>query len=397
MCNTRVILLTSLNRSDIAIAVSFEIPPFLSNGSEHDFVESPQTPFRVAHNTPLVSPLVPFAQCADALGLHPATASILDDMRFMIQTVLALPEEPTPNQLQKVATTSAWIYQRILKLPALSPDERPPSQEPPEGSPLKAEATGSPGGAALHPSSAASPAGARSRRSSTHSLRTDGSGSSRAGSSSSATRGRSTTPPSAAAAGEAAPSDALYQAVRATALIYSRAISQRRPFSAAVEQAEFIRLWTGAWRVSLTEWKGLVGIFTWITLAIVASARGTPHDRFVKSMLSICTVQTSLENWDIASAALRASLRLNAWLAGGSSAAAKGKAAAGDKMDVDDADADADADADVDVGAGAPGRASAGEGLVDFTAEAATRFSGGGKAIREKGSAIPGWVDTGSS
>jgi hypothetical protein len=409
-----VILLTAIDRSDIAIAVSFEIPPFLSTGSESDYQESMQMPFRVAYNTPLVSPLVPFANCAEALGMHPATASILDEMRFMISTVLALPAEPTEKQLKKVQTTSAWIYQRMAKLPHNSPDEAQASQESQEPLSRKEEkapeipvdprlATPETDSARPHyspPGSVDDSLGAgpgststASRRPSSHSLRSTHSDSSQP-------RARSGSPSSPAALppGAAMPApDALYQAVRLTALVYARAISERRPFSEVVEPADFIKLWTTAWRVSLTAWKGLAGVFTWLTLSIVASARDTPHDRFVKSMLAICTVQTSLECWEIASAALRAALRLNAWLmagkrereekgvakAGGeSSGEAEGASSSGGpaeptagthQMDVEDEDQDDPA-------------------TVDFDEDAEpTKFSGGGKAIREQGSAIPSW------
>src|SRR3569833_1299852 len=419
----------------MAIALSFEISPFLQNGSLFQYEESTQTPFRVACNTPLVSPLVPFANCAEALGMHPATASILDDMRFLSSSGLSLPEKPTAKEQQKVATTATWIYERMNKLPADSPMSRRPSAPLParqqSGSPeaptipLDPRLSGpDPDAVRQHRtppdsgdggSQRASSRGASSRRGSPQSssggsnLRPGGGPATAAD----ARRASRTPSPGRAAAAAAAPPpdadqpDALYQAVRQTALIYSRAISQRRPFSAVVSPADFLQLWTTTWRVSLTNWKGLVGVFMWIILAIVASARNTPHDRFVKSMLSICAVQNSLENWETAIRALRAALQLGAWLGGGSQDGGQGGAdpleasssGSSRKGTASTAAAAADGHEPVTPPRGSSAAATEAGGaeeammevVVDFATEESTEFSGGGKAIREQGSTFPDW------
>ncbi len=112
-------------RSDIVIALSFEIPPFLQVGESATAARLGQAaaagPFRIAHNTPLVSSLVPFARCADALGMHPATASVLDDMRFLIATVVSLPPSPSPVELQKLHAVAVWVHDRTAKLPETAP------------------------------------------------------------------------------------------------------------------------------------------------------------------------------------------------------------------------------------------------------------------------------------
>ncbi|KLU86664.1 hypothetical protein MAPG_05676 [Magnaporthiopsis poae ATCC 64411] len=63
--------------ADVAIALSFEVAPFLRRGDEFEYREASHVPFRVAYNTPLVSPLVKFADCADALAIDPVTVPIL--------------------------------------------------------------------------------------------------------------------------------------------------------------------------------------------------------------------------------------------------------------------------------------------------------------------------------
>jgi len=123
-------------RHDIAISLTHEIDPFLQNGPEFQFNDPVTVPFRMSHNSPLVAGLASFAECADSLNMNVATASILDDMRFLISTVLAMPARPTPQELQKVRTTATWMYQRISKLEENIPArERSASPKSPPKSP----------------------------------------------------------------------------------------------------------------------------------------------------------------------------------------------------------------------------------------------------------------------
>lgn len=383
--------LTAIHSSDMAIALSLEIAPVLQGnnhgGGNHlfDYEDLSPPPFRVSDNTPLVSGQPTFAQCAEPLHVHPTTASILDDMRFLITAVLALPADPIAKDLQKVQTTAQWIHDRIQRLPANSPE--PPESNNPndEGDSMlfaetqsmanrrpsiilsqaepqhqtdqasialgaqspsfldhttqqQRQSSASPRSLAGHRGQSGSPYLAQlSQPSPTPPGSADGSllsismsaNNSRSGSAYNSRRGSTHSLEHLQASGDqpnqaswqtnAPPSsvDPLYQAVRQTALVYARAVLQRRPFSEVVDPDEFVQLWTATWRVSLTSWKGLLGVFMWVTLSIIASARDTSHDLFVKSMLSICTVQMSLESWDVAAGALKAAVRLNAWLGGG--------------------------------------------------------------------------------
>ncbi|KAL1906185.1 hypothetical protein Sste5344_008021 [Sporothrix stenoceras] len=303
--------------SDMAIALSLEMAPVLqgnSHGSSSsnlfDYEDLSPAPFRVSHNTPLVSGQPTFAQCAEPLDIHPTTASILDDMRFLITAVLALPASPTAKELQKVQTTAQWIHDRIQRLPADSP-------EPPENNNVNSEGNGllsteTQGMANRRPSIVLSQAephqqpnlgfSAQSPSFLDHNVQQQ--------------RQSSASP--RLMAGHRAQSGSPH-------LAHLAQPSPTPPGSAdgsllsiqVVDPHEFVQLWTATWRISLTSWKGLLGVFMWVTLSIIASARDTPHDLFVKSMLSICTVQMSLESWDVAAGALKAAVRLNAWLGSG--------------------------------------------------------------------------------
>ena len=268
-------------------------------------------PFRVAHNSPFVADLPSFAQCADALQLHATTASILDDVRFLIAAVRALPDTPTPKDRHKIQTTARWMHDRIQKLPPRSP----------EGDPDGGHATHA---TQPHTASARRPSIVLSEPVDTQSTTPNASPQSYFGTTATSpgmpsTHSNNSDLPAAPLLADDAesPPDPLYEAVRQTALVYTRAILQQKPLKDVVEPAEFARLWDAAWHVSVTSGKGMVGVLMWVVLGIVSSARDTPHDRFIRSMLSLCTVQMSLEGGEAVLGALGAAVRLNVWLAGG--------------------------------------------------------------------------------
>ncbi|CAN8106163.1 unnamed protein product [Discula destructiva] len=281
--------------SDIAIALSFEIPPHLQGGAEFEYRDVTAVPFKVCLNTPLVMSLAPFARCAEPLRLHPATAQILDDMRFLTGLVLALPGCPSEKDLQKVQTTSAWIYDRISSLPAETP--------------MMQHHRGSEG--MLGPSSAgpstkrATSGGPHPRRPARHHSPSD------------------KHPPVEFRAQSGPPQleptpDLVYQAVRQAALIYTRAIMNRRPLRDpdVCSEEDFLRLWNTVWKVPLRSWKAVLGIFVWVVLSITPASRGTPHGRFVKSLLTVGLKQMGLEDWQVADKNMRGALTLVNWLAG---------------------------------------------------------------------------------
>lgn len=302
----------SLHSSDNCIALSFEVPPFLQDERDFELLDSNKVPLRLAHNTPLVSPLPRFADCAEALKLHPATASILDDMRFLLTTVLALPDDPSAKELRKVYTTSAWIHDRISNLPDYTPLGRGAVVAVSETmfavyNESRDNADLEVGDNTLHGDMLQ--ANMRSRSSDTNP------GTQR--------RERDTRArPTSASVPKS--QDFLYQSVRLAALMYSRAVMERRPFSSVVAQEDFLGLWTTMWRVPLATWKGVLGVFNWAVLPVSTAASNTPHGRSVKSMLTISTLQVGLDNWELASGAMSAGLSLQRWL---------GRGAAGPRAD----------------------------------------------------------------
>ena len=68
------------------------------------------------------------------------------------------------------------------------------------------------------------------------------------------------------------------------------------------------------WRVTLTRWKQIPGIFVWVILAGNQAAQETPHGRFLKSMFKASTSYIALDYFEVVDAALMTYVRLQRWL-----------------------------------------------------------------------------------
>lgn len=305
----------------MGIAIAHETKPFLGNGIDFDF-KDPKAAARdqIPHNTPFVNNLPSFSISAKALGLHPTTASILDDVRFLINAVMLLPAKPSPLDMQKIASTSAWIYERISTLPAGSPvagdvDESgvsfPANVIDANGAAVAIGPDGrrAAADAILGPERRNSPKAcgkAGANESSSSHGDSDSLGVSRASGSS----------PSRFQDATARP-DFIYRVIRVAALVTVRAIRDRQPLSAVCTREEFLQVWTTSWRVPLTTWRSMIGIFNWAMVSIVPLSHGGAHERFARTMFMISMVSRAVEDWGMFIEASTAAMRLQAWLTEG--------------------------------------------------------------------------------
>ncbi|KAJ0163603.1 hypothetical protein CTA2_2728 [Colletotrichum tanaceti] len=325
-------------------------------------------PLRMAHMTPLVGHLpssfglLPsFFDCAASLGMHPATASILDNVRYLFGAVEAIyttanqttiststvmgstatatstpTPPPTPAQAsRKARLTGKYMHEHILGLHPTIPGCRQAS------SPEASTRTSSPPSSISNSFAAADDESVRSG--SISSTGTTGPGSVGAGRSPSGPASDSTTTPEWPQTHDASESptsprsmqhhhhhyhhqqqlqqqqlqqkpDFMYQVIRMTAIVYTRAIATGIPLSVACTEPEFLQIWTTTWRVPLSTWNSAVGVFHWVMLAIAPACHRTPHARFVKNMTTISMLTFGVENWAIAMSAARAAMRLQHWL-----------------------------------------------------------------------------------
>jgi hypothetical protein len=110
--------------------------------------------------------------------------------------------------------------------------------------------------------------------------------------------------------------DFVYLSCRKAALIYCKSISERTPLSYTCTLQDLNQLWASMWRITLSQWKKIPGIFIWILLSINQAAQDTPHGRLVKSLLKSASFYVALENWEAIDGSLGSFVRLQRWLRG---------------------------------------------------------------------------------
>lgn len=245
--------------ADRCIALSLETRSFLSGTlatlSTHDIGSSP---FRVPHNTPLVPKDVSFVTCSEALELHPITAKILDETRFLLNIVLGLPKTPSSQEIKKLETTAKWTHDCIASLSVLSPSV---------------------------PNEAKSNEGRNNDSNE-----------------------------------ECANEELLHKCIRLASLLYITAITERQPLSRICTETQLIEIWTTTSRIPLTTWKAMLGIYLWLVFSVAPTAAhlssSSHHVRSIKTNLNVAISQLALESWEVAQEALNRMDMLQQWLSG---------------------------------------------------------------------------------
>ncbi|KAL1890957.1 hypothetical protein Sste5346_007954 [Sporothrix stenoceras] len=319
---------------DAIIAIAMEAEPILQKVTDsftYVYDELPPPTFNLSYSSPLLAPRLPFGFCVSALGLHPATAWLLDEMVFLINAVLDLPVTPSEDELASLRSTAAWILERIEQLPVDSPDAVVPATSA-AGSTIN---RGTEETTASTDSQRASPTDKEPPK--PHSLlpRYPKFSSDRPlpPVSSSPTQDESeastTTSSRQPLASQHPPAAPLYTAVRLTASLYTRAILERRPLSEVCTDEDALAILAASWRVPLDRWRGVVGVFLFIMVAIVptlhqrSDAAGGGgiyshiHTRFAKSILQIGLMNVALVDWPACREMMSRALRLQRWLRGG--------------------------------------------------------------------------------
>ncbi|KAM7195787.1 hypothetical protein V8F20_007357 [Naviculisporaceae sp. PSN 640] len=317
---------------DAVIAMSLESEPILQQGPEFDFGhrERPKAQFRSRFNSPFLPGSFVFSSRAKELGIHPSTAAILDDIQFLINTVLESSGTPSDLELKKLQSTATWIYDRISKLPMdlaetscnASADEKATETAPlgeqqgldkPVTSPestikphsllplypdFTASATPSSSARSTDTTAAESPASATTGASpgitsppntqliteteSSPDTQTAEARTSPRDSNEDKDPTPSTSRPSSpprisipATSESKIKPDPLYAAVRLAAPLYARAISTRQPFSKICKPTDALQVLAATWRIPLSQWRGVIGTLLFTLVSIIATVSGT--------------------------------------------------------------------------------------------------------------------------
>ncbi|KAH8891632.1 hypothetical protein GQ53DRAFT_648249, partial [Thozetella sp. PMI_491] len=270
---------------DFTAALTCEIPLLLEHldiSAEDDGKEEDQPHISSSHVTPfLAATACPFPM-PQTPGADATTASLLDDMRFLLDTVLALPPNPTPRQLHKLNSTLDWIYSRITTA----------SQDATHGTPDDAADTPAetPSEIYTNPIEHAIP---------------------NAETVSAPTRVQS--PRSGRAISKETESP-LCRVVKLTGQLYCRAIRERRPFSAVCGEEDVTEILERVSCVPPETWKGCLGVLLWVLVAILPTSRHMPGAFAGKNMAMVLGLQMSLANRKTTERSLRRALQLQEWL-----------------------------------------------------------------------------------
>jgi hypothetical protein len=108
--------------------------------------------------------------------------------------------------------------------------------------------------------------------------------------------------------------DLIYETVRLTALLYNTAISSRSPFSYVSQSSILQDLWKAIWRISLSRWKKIPGIFLWVILVACASSKDKMQRRLLKLNLAAVVLHIEVTRTGIAVSCLRTFLRVQKWI-----------------------------------------------------------------------------------
>jgi hypothetical protein len=108
--------------------------------------------------------------------------------------------------------------------------------------------------------------------------------------------------------------DLIYETIRLTALLYSTAISSRSPFSYASQSSTLQDLWKAIWRINLSRWKKIPGIFQWVLLVACASSKDKMQRRLLKLNLAAVVLYMEVTRTGIVVSCLRTFLRVQKWI-----------------------------------------------------------------------------------
>ncbi|KAH8595239.1 hypothetical protein B0O99DRAFT_162464 [Bisporella sp. PMI_857] len=96
--------------------------------------------------------------------------------------------------------------------------------------------------------------------------------------------------------------------------IYCRAILTHTSLAHACTVSDLNAIFATMWRVSLTRWKQIPGIFLFAVLSLIQAAQNRPQGRLLKSMFKTASSYVALEQWDVVDGMLMAFWRLARWL-----------------------------------------------------------------------------------
>lgn len=295
------------------MALSHEAQPDIYGRPGFEFNDPIMVPFQMSLNSPLATGWPSFTSCAPSLRLHPCTAMILDDVRTMVEAVLALPPHASSAQLQQASSVASWVYGRIGELPDNVPMYQIPQTR---GSPAEASSSDTSSPPNTTDNSKPSPSNEGSSK-----FRSPQSANARRVSvATSSVKMQGSSPAKTEPIDRGSPPteipDPVYRMVRMVATIYCRAILSRAPTSMVCSAGELLQIWGLSWRIPMASRSSILGIYLWTMLSIAPSCHSAAPARFIKTLFVNGFLTAAVENWHVAIGMADSALKLQRWLKG---------------------------------------------------------------------------------
>ena len=110
--------------------------------------------------------------------------------------------------------------------------------------------------------------------------------------------------------------DIISEVIRITATAYSSAIAARTPFSQAYTAALRQQLYARIWRVSLSTWKKIPGVFQWILLVACPGSANDVPGRLLRRTASVVAIFIGLRHFGLSATCVRTFWQVQRWIAG---------------------------------------------------------------------------------
>ncbi|KAL3419484.1 hypothetical protein PVAG01_09706 [Phlyctema vagabunda] len=110
--------------------------------------------------------------------------------------------------------------------------------------------------------------------------------------------------------------DFIQMSIVHAAKMYTSALLNQQPFSVTCTAESLGQLWMTMWRVPLSRWKRIPGIFLWIVMIVLPFSRDRAEGRFIKSMASTSMMTVGLQDWEVTEVTMRAFKAVQCWLGG---------------------------------------------------------------------------------
>jgi hypothetical protein len=117
---------SQIPRTDYQIACTCERELSLHGDIHFNDPIPPLASYPVAMESPLLQSNIRFQEVSETLGISNAAADILDDMRFLTCSIIALSaNERDAQETAKCFTTARWVHDRVTSLPSITDIDSP--------------------------------------------------------------------------------------------------------------------------------------------------------------------------------------------------------------------------------------------------------------------------------